>query len=71
MACFGGSCSFTPGSTEIPCPFTTCQLEALVIPETFPVIDWESIFDVRATPLREALNETFLDRRFADVVLDF
>lgn len=52
-------------------PFTTYQLEALVIPETFPVIDWESIFDVRATPLREALKETFLDRRFADVVLDF
>jgi nucleoside-diphosphate-sugar epimerase len=52
-------------------PFTTSQLEALVIPETFPVIDWPSIFGVRATPFREAVVETFLDPRFKDVVLSF
>jgi nucleoside-diphosphate-sugar epimerase len=52
-------------------PFTTRQLEALVIPETFPVIDWPGIFGVAATPLRQALEETYLDPRYAGIVLDF
>ncbi|MET0293805.1 MAG: NAD-dependent epimerase/dehydratase family protein [Phenylobacterium sp.] len=52
-------------------PFTTHQLEALVIPEVFPVIDWPQIFGVRETPLRQALEETFLDPRYGGVVLDF
>ena len=46
-------------------PFTTSQLEALVIPEMFPVIDWPAIFGVTATPLRQALEETYLDPRYA------
>lgn len=52
-------------------PFTTQQLEALVIPEVFPVIDWPSIFGVAPTPLRQALEETYCDRRYADLILDF
>jgi nucleoside-diphosphate-sugar epimerase len=52
-------------------PFTTKQLEALVIPEVFPIIDWPKIFGVAETPLREALAETFLDPRYAAVTLDF
>jgi nucleoside-diphosphate-sugar epimerase len=52
-------------------PFTTSQLEALVIPETFPVIDWPAIFGVAPTPLRQALEETFTDPRYGGVVLDF
>jgi nucleoside-diphosphate-sugar epimerase len=52
-------------------PFTTGQLEALVIPETFPVIDWPKIFGVEATPLRRALEETYLDPRYSHIVLDF
>ncbi|ALK10181.1 NAD-dependent epimerase/dehydratase family protein [Blastochloris viridis] len=52
-------------------PFTTRQLEALVIPETFPVIDWPGIFNVPATPLRRALEETFLDPAYSNIVLDF
>lgn len=52
-------------------PFTTRQLEALVIPETFPVIDWPTIFGVRPTPFREAVEETFLDPTYSGVVLDF
>ena len=52
-------------------PFTTKQLEALVIPEVFPIIDWPKIFGVTETPLREALVETFLDPRYAAVALDF
>ena len=52
-------------------PFTTKQLEALVIPETFPVIPWGDIFGVRPTPFREAITETFADPRISDVVLKF
>jgi len=52
-------------------PFTTSQLAALVIPETFPVIDWPAIFAVEATPLRRALEETYLNPRYAGITLEF
>jgi nucleoside-diphosphate-sugar epimerase len=52
-------------------PFTTNQLEALVIPEVFPVIDWPHRFGVAETPLDQALRETFLDPRYSQIVLDF
>jgi nucleoside-diphosphate-sugar epimerase len=52
-------------------PFTTSQLAALVIPETFEVIDWPSIFGVRATPIAEALRETFHHPVYSKVVLEF
>lgn len=52
-------------------PFTTNQLEALVIPEVFPVIDWPAIFGVAETPLEDALRETFRDPRYSRIVLDF
>lgn len=52
-------------------PFTVAQLKALVTPDIFEVIDWPSIFATRATPLQEALNETFRDPRFSQVTLDF
>jgi nucleoside-diphosphate-sugar epimerase len=52
-------------------PFTTSQLKALVTPDIFEVIDWPVLFGVRATPLRDALAETFGDPRYASVVLEF
>jgi len=52
-------------------PFTTSQLEALIIPETFALIDWPQEFGVEATPLRTALKETYLDPIYAPVVLEF
>jgi len=52
-------------------PFTTNQLEALVIPEEFEVIDWPTIFGVRATSLEEALRQTFQDPKYSGVVLEF
>jgi nucleoside-diphosphate-sugar epimerase len=52
-------------------PFTTGQLKALVIPEIFPVIDWPGIFSVKATPLSDALRETFLDPRYSEITLLF
>jgi nucleoside-diphosphate-sugar epimerase len=50
-------------------PFTTQQLEALVIPEEFEMIDWPGIFGVTLTPLREALMRTFRERPYCDIVL--
>jgi nucleoside-diphosphate-sugar epimerase len=52
-------------------PFTTRQLEALVIPETFEVIDWPSLFGIAATPLKEALLETFRHPVNSKVALEF
>jgi len=52
-------------------PFTTRQLEALVIPEEFPVIDWPAIFGITATPLFPAVQETYLDPAYGRVVLAF
>lgn len=51
-------------------PFTTKQLEALVIPEEFELIPWWDIFHVPATPFADAVRETFRGR-YADVVLEF
>jgi nucleoside-diphosphate-sugar epimerase len=52
-------------------PFTTRQLEALVITEEFDVIDWPGLFKVEQTPLDRAFDETFNDPRYGDVVLEF
>jgi nucleoside-diphosphate-sugar epimerase len=52
-------------------PFTTAQLDALVIPEVFEVIDWPQIFGVVATPLAEALRITFRDPLYSRVKLEF
>lgn len=52
-------------------PFTTKQLEALVTPDVFEVIDWPAIFGVRATPLGTALEETFRHPVYSKIVLDF
>jgi nucleoside-diphosphate-sugar epimerase len=52
-------------------PFTTNQLEALVTPDVFEVTAWPSIFGVRATPLAQALAETFRDPVYSQVVLEF
>lgn len=50
-------------------PFTTQQLEALVIPEEFEMIDWPGIFGVAMTPIREALQRTFREKPYCDIVL--
>ena len=52
-------------------PFTTRQLEALVIPEMFPVIDWPKEFGTAATPLRRALSETYLNPEFSSITLSY
>lgn len=50
-------------------PFTTQQLEALVIPEEFEMIDWPAIFGVSLTPIPEALRRTFREQPYCDIVL--
>jgi nucleoside-diphosphate-sugar epimerase len=52
-------------------PFTTQQLKALVTPDVFEIIDWPNIFGVRATPLAEALEETFRHPVYSRIVLEF
>jgi nucleoside-diphosphate-sugar epimerase len=52
-------------------PFTTKQLEALVTPDVFEVIDWPSIFGVKATPLKEALAETYRHPVYSQILLEF
>ncbi len=52
-------------------PFTTQQLAALVAKDEFEVIDWPRIFGVRSTPFAEALDETFNDAKYSQVVLEF
>ena len=51
--------------------FTVGQLQALVTPDVFEVIDWPGIFGVRSTPLQEALDKTFRDPTYSSVTLDF
>jgi nucleoside-diphosphate-sugar epimerase len=52
-------------------PFTTKQLEALVTPDVFEVIDWPRIFGVKATPLKTALAETYSHPTYSQIVLEF
>ncbi len=52
-------------------PFTTSQLKALVTDDEFEVIDWPKIFNVKETPFKEAIDETFNDKKYSNIVLDF
>ena len=54
-----GRCSGSTRLFDRDPPFTTKQLEALVTPDVFEVIDWPGIFGVKATPLKAALAETY------------
>lgn len=52
-------------------PFTTKQLEALVIPEEFPITDWPGRFGFEATPFRTAVDETYNHPVQSKVFLEF
>jgi nucleoside-diphosphate-sugar epimerase len=51
-------------------PFTADQLEAFTTPDEFQIIDWPHIFDVIATPLDEAIKQTFHPQN-AKITLEF
>ncbi len=52
-------------------PFTTQQLEALVAHDEFELIPWWDIFNIPATPFKEAMRETFTDETYSQYVLHF
>jgi hypothetical protein len=52
-------------------PFTTQQLKALVAKDEFEIIDWPGIFNVPCTSFQSAINETFNDPRYSNVVMEF
>ena len=52
-------------------PFTTQQLDALSAMDEFEVIDWPTIFNVPCTSFKDAINETFNDPVYGQVVLEF
>jgi nucleoside-diphosphate-sugar epimerase len=52
-------------------PFTTSQLDALVIDELFEDSDWEARFKLEATPLDAALQQTFCHPRYSAIALQF
>ncbi|MBI1422854.1 MAG: NAD-dependent epimerase/dehydratase family protein [Gammaproteobacteria bacterium] len=52
-------------------PFTTQQLSALVAHDEFELISWWEIFGVEATPLEQAMRETFTDPQYSQYVLEF
>jgi nucleoside-diphosphate-sugar epimerase len=52
-------------------PFTAKQLEALVTPGIFEIIDWPGIFGVKATPLSAAMHETYRHPDYSKIVVEF
>jgi len=52
-------------------PFTTNQLEALVLPDVFETIDWPRLFDVKSTSFSQAIDETFNDATYSTIKLYF
>ena len=52
-------------------PFTTQQLAALSTKDEFEVIDWPGIFGVPYTPFIQAIDETFNDPSYSQVILEF
>jgi nucleoside-diphosphate-sugar epimerase len=52
-------------------PFTVKQLQALVTPDLFEIIDWPGTFGVTPTPLKTALEMTFRDPTYSQVELEF
>jgi nucleoside-diphosphate-sugar epimerase len=52
-------------------PFTTQQLAALVARDEFEIIDWPGIFGVASTPFAKAIEVTYNDPAYSQVVLDF
>lgn len=52
-------------------PFTTQQLQALVVKEEFKIIDWPSIFSIKSTPFKAAISETFCHEEYSKIEMEF
>ena len=51
--------------------FTKSQLYALIAGDQFEIIDWPNIFNVKSTPIKEALNITHKDKRYSKINIPF
>ena len=51
--------------------FTSSQLKSLTAGDEFEIIDWPKIFSIKNTPLKEALEITFQDRKYSSVFIPF
>lgn len=51
-------------------PFTTSQLKALTIGDYFQGVNTQQEFGIALTPLKQAMEETFTDSRYAEVLID-
>jgi nucleoside-diphosphate-sugar epimerase len=52
-------------------PFTTQQLKALASKDEFEIIDWPGIFNVSCTGFSQAIDETFNDATYSQIILEF
>jgi nucleoside-diphosphate-sugar epimerase len=52
-------------------PFTVPQLQALLLPDVFEVIDWPGIFGVVPTPFAAAIAQTFQNPVYSKIELEF
>jgi nucleoside-diphosphate-sugar epimerase len=52
-------------------PFTADQLKALLAGDEFELIEWWRIFSIEATPLDQAIQETFNDPTYSNITLEF
>lgn len=52
-------------------PFTADQLKALLAGDEFELIEWWRIFSIEATPLDQAIHETFNDPTYSNITLEF
>jgi nucleoside-diphosphate-sugar epimerase len=52
-------------------PFTADQLKALVAHDEFEVIDWPGIFQVKPTPFKQAIEQTYQHPEYSKIVLEF
>lgn len=52
-------------------PFTAEQLKALVAGDEFEVIPWGEIFNVEPTPFDKAIEMTFGDSKYSNIILKF
>ena len=50
-------------------PFTTSQLKALTAGDYFKSDSWQEDFDVKQTPFKVAIKETFTDEKYSKIIL--
>ena len=52
-------------------PFTAEQLKALVARDEFEVIPWGEIFSVTPTPFAQAIEQTYGENKYSNIILKF